>query len=122
VTSVDDPEVMGKYDAVVKHIRELGLQVEINPVYARIGNRNTDMQVQRFRDYAVPAVKACAQFAAHYHPDYLVPVHEPITMASRMGIRVLPYAWVAYLDAAIKRLNLLQGWRPWRRWPGRPCR
>ena len=105
VTSVDNPEVMGKYDAVVKHIRELGLQVEINLEYARIGNRNTDMEVQHFRDFAVPAVKACAQFAARYHPDYLVPVHEPVTMASRMGIRVGPAAWVAYLDAAIRAIK-----------------
>jgi uncharacterized protein YaeQ len=68
VTSVDDPEVMEKYDAVVKHIRELGLQVQINLEYARIGNRNTDMEVQRFRHFAVPAVKACARFAARYQP------------------------------------------------------
>lgn len=106
VTSVDDPEIMEKYDAVVKHIRELGLQVEINLEYARIGNRSTDLPVERFRDFAVPAVKACAQFAARYHPDYLVPVHEPVTMTSRMGIkRVAPAAWVAYLNAAIQAIK-----------------
>lgn len=46
-----------KYDAVVKHIRELGLSVQINLVYARIGDRNADMPVQRFRDYAAPALR-----------------------------------------------------------------
>ena len=105
VTSVDNPEVMGKYDAVVKHIRELGLRVEINLVYARVGARNADMQVQRFQDYAAPALKACAQFAARYHPDYLVPVHEPVTMDARMGIRAGPNAWAAYLDAAIRAIK-----------------
>jgi len=105
VTNVDNPEVMEKYDAVVKHIRELGLRVEINLVYARVGNRDADMQVRNFREYADPAVKACAQFAAHYHPDYLVPVHEPVTMDARMGIRAGPDAWVAYLDAAIRAIK-----------------
>lgn len=105
VTSVDHPDVMEKYDAVVKHIREVGLQVEINVVYARIGNENADMQVQRFRDYAAPAVKACAQLAARYHPDYLVPVHEPLTMGARLGIRAAPEAWVAYLNAAIRAIK-----------------
>jgi hypothetical protein len=105
VTNVDNPEVMEKYDAVVKHIRELGLAVEINVVYARVGNRDADMQVRDFRDYTAPAVKACAQFAARYHPDYLVPVHEPVTMDHRMGIRAGPDAWVAYLDAAIRAIK-----------------
>jgi hypothetical protein len=120
VTNVDNPEIMEKYDAVVKHIREVGLRVEINLVYARIGNRNADMQVRSFRDYAVPAVKACAQFAARYHPDYLVPVHEPLTMDVRMGIRVAPAAWVAYLDDAIRAVkraspNTLVGAGAWYR-------
>lgn len=105
VTSVDHPEVMEKYDAVVKHIREAGLQVEINVVYARIGYENADMQVQRFRDYAAPAVKACAQFARRYHPDYLVAVHEPLTMDARLGIRAAPEAWTAYLNAAIRAIK-----------------
>lgn len=105
VTSIDDAEAMEKYDAVVKHIRGAGLQVQINLVYARIGDRNADMQIQRFRDFAAPAVKACAQFAARYHPDYLVPVHEPLTMNVRMGIRAAPAAWVAYLDAAIRAIK-----------------
>ena len=105
VTSIDDPDVMEKYDAVVKHIRELGLQVQINLVYARIGSRNADMEIQQFQDFAVPAVKACAEFAARYHPDYLVPVHEPATMDARMGIRAGPAPWVAYLDDAIKAIK-----------------
>jgi hypothetical protein len=105
VTSVDNPEVMEKYDAVVKHIRELGLLVEINVVYARIGNRSTDMRVRNFQDYTAPAVKACAQFAARYHPDYLVPVHEPVAMDARMGMRSGPDAWAAYLDAAIRAVK-----------------
>jgi hypothetical protein len=105
VTNVDNPEVMGRYDAVVKHIRELGLRVEINLVYARIGNRDADMQVRDFRDYTGPSVNACAQFAARFHPDYMVPVHEPVTMDARMGIRVGPDAWVTYLDAAIRAIK-----------------
>jgi hypothetical protein len=105
VTSSDNPAVMEKYDAVVKHIRELGLQVQINLIYARVGDRNADMQVRNFQDFAVPAVKACALFAARYHPDYLVPVHEPATMDARMGIRAEPRLWVGYLDAAIKSIK-----------------
>ncbi|MGA2738226.1 MAG: hypothetical protein ABSG65_12360 [Bryobacteraceae bacterium] len=105
VTSIDDPEVMARYDAVVKHLRELSLQVQINLVYARIGNRNADMAIRDFRDFAVPAVKACAQFAARYHPDYLVPVHEPLTMNVRMGIRAGPPAWVQYLDDAVRAIK-----------------
>jgi hypothetical protein len=105
ITSVDDPEVMETYDAVVKHIRELGMQVQINLVYARVGNRNADMPVQDFQDFSAPAVKACAEFAARYHPDYLVPVHEPATMDARMGVRALPNTWVAYLEAAIKAIK-----------------
>jgi len=120
VTSVDDPEVMERYDAVVKHIRESGLQVQINLVYARIGNRNADMAIRDFRDFAVPAVKACAQFAARYRPDYLVPVHEPLTMDVRMGIRVAPPAWVQYLDDAVRAVkraspNTLVGAGAWYR-------
>ena len=105
VTSVNDPDVMEKYDAVVKHIRELGVPVEINLEYARSGNRNTDMAVRHFQDFAGPAVKACAQFAARYHPDYLVPVHEPATMDARMGMRAGPDDWVAYLNAAIPAIR-----------------
>jgi hypothetical protein len=106
VTSVDSPEVMEKYDAVVKHIRELGLQVQINLIYARVGDRNADMPVRSFQDYAVPAEKACAQFAARYRPEYLVPVHEPLTMDVRMGLRrVPPAAWVDYVNAAIKAIR-----------------
>jgi hypothetical protein len=105
VTSVDDPEVMEKYDAVVKHIRELGMQVQLNLVYARIGNRNADMAIRDFADFSAPALKACAELAARYRPDYLVPVHEPLTMDVRMGIRVSPSAWVEYLDGAIRAIK-----------------
>jgi len=105
LSSIDDPAAMEKYDLVVKHIREAGLPLEINPVYANIGNMKSDVEVQNFRQFAGPAVKACAGFAGRYHPEYLVVVHEPVTMAARMRLQVRPHAWAAYVQAAIRAVK-----------------
>ncbi len=81
VTSINNPAVRNLYDAVVRHIRELGLQLSLNPtaVVGELGRGPT------FQDFANMAMQTYPQMAARYQPDNFVVVHEPTTMQARLG-------------------------------------
>ncbi len=95
-TSISDPNVAVIYDKVVKHIRELGLQLSINPEVSRdeLGKGKT------FQDYLNTALQTFPQMAARYHPDNFVIVHEPTTMDARMGgVQTTVQEWDAFIRA-----------------------
>ena len=83
VTSINNPSVVALYDAVVHHIRELGLQLSMNPAVG-IG------EVRGFQDFENTAISTYPQLAARYQPDNFVIVHEPTTMDARMRGRQRP--------------------------------
>lgn len=81
VTSINDPNVRRLYDAVVRHIRELGLQLAINPtvLFSELG------PAPSFQDFENMALQTYPQLAERYQPDVFVVLHEPTTMQARMG-------------------------------------
>lgn len=93
--SLQDPTVMAMYDALVQHIRQLGLQLAINVVYVA-GQQATITTFQQFQTAAVPGAQ---QIAARYQPDNFVIVHEPDTMAARMGIQTTVADWDGFIRA-----------------------
>jgi uncharacterized protein (TIGR03437 family) len=92
--SLQDPAVMAKYDALVQHIRQLGLMLAINVEYIQ-----TQQPVTNFQQFQDAAVGGAAQIAARYQPDNFVIVHEPDTMAARMGIPTTVADWDAFIRA-----------------------
>src|SRR5580658_2938156 len=81
VESINDPTVTAMYDAIVAHIRELGMQLAINPTVlnGELGASPT------FQDLQTAATTTFPALAARYHPDNFVIVHEPTTMDCRLG-------------------------------------
>ena len=55
--SLQDPTVMAMYDALVQHIRQLGLQLAINVVYVA-GQQATITTFQQFQTAAVPGAQS----------------------------------------------------------------
>ena len=98
--SLSDPAVMAKYDALVQHIRQLGLMLAINPEYEpEEGSVTTFQQFQDGVNGQPGAVAAAVQMATRYQPDNFVIVHEPDTMAKRMGIRTTVQDWDGFIRA-----------------------
>jgi uncharacterized protein (TIGR03437 family) len=77
--SLQDPAIMAMYDAIVLHIRQLGLQLAINTVVVQ-GQANGS----NFTEFQAAAAPAVQQIAARYQPDNLVIVHEPDSMNTRL--------------------------------------
>jgi uncharacterized protein (TIGR03437 family) len=101
LTTLNNSASEVKYDAVVQHIRELGLGLAINPEF----NAPGDGIMTSFEQYQTMALAAYQQYAARYQPDRFVIVHEPTTMAGRMGLDTSVADWdgfVTALAAAIK--------------------
>ena len=96
VASLADPNVMAKYDALVGHIRQLGLRLAINPevVAGTLGSRPT------FQDFQNAALPAYRQLAARYQPDNFVIVHDASTMDGRLGLTTNLAAWHNFILAA----------------------
>jgi uncharacterized protein (TIGR03437 family) len=92
--SLRDPAVMTKYDALVQHIRQLGLMLAINVEYIPSQQPVTD-----FQEFQTEAVEGAAEIAARYKPDNFVIVHEPDTMAARMGIQTTVQDWDGFIRA-----------------------
>jgi hypothetical protein len=106
LTSLDIPEVAEKYDALVRRIREGGLQLGINLEYCRIAKAQGETRaVKDIEDFKTLGVKACAAYAARYHPEVLVPVHEPYTMDQRMYTKSTTDQWRDYVEAAVKAVK-----------------
>ncbi len=96
VTSLSDPNVMAKYDALVQHIRQLGLRLAINPeiVSGEFGGRPT------FQQFQSAALAAYPQLAARYQPDNFAIVHDATTEDGRMGLLPNIAAWHNFILAA----------------------
>src|SRR5581483_9693684 len=95
-TSINDPVATAKYDAVVRHIRELGLQLSLNPEVntLELGKGAT------FQDYQNTAMETFPKLAARYQPDNFVIIHEPTTMDARMGdVQTTVADWDGFIKA-----------------------
>ncbi len=95
-TSITDQSVALIYDHVVQHIRELGLQLSINPevTVQELGKGKT------FQDYQNTAMQTFPLLAQRYHPEHFVIVHEPTTMDARMGgVQTTVQQWDTFIRA-----------------------
>jgi uncharacterized protein (TIGR03437 family) len=95
VTSINHRAIAAMYDAIVTHIRELGMQLAINPTVlnGELGANPT------FQDFQNAAMTAYPALAARYHPDNFVIVHEPTTMDARLGIVTTTGQWDGFIRA-----------------------
>jgi uncharacterized protein (TIGR03437 family) len=92
-TANSNPVAEANLDAMVLHIRQLGLRLAINPEY-----ENNEFPVNTFADFLNMAVQTYPILAARYKPDYFVVAHEPTTMAARMGITTTPTDWLNFIN------------------------
>ena len=92
-----DQATIAKYDAVVERIRQHGLKLVLNPQYSTVKHK-----VNSFAEWRKRAVILYAELARRYHPDTFVVIHEPSTMASRMGAKVDVSDWVGFVREAAK--------------------
>ncbi len=83
-----DRATIAKYDALVEHIRSAGVRIALNPQYSAVYHPMTS-----FSAWRVAALEVYAMLARRYRPEVFVVVHEPTTMAARMGVAVGPRAW-----------------------------
>lgn len=74
-------DVIGKYDGLIRHIRELGLQIALNPEYTR-----TDPKFVSFDEWQSAVLRAYPVLARRYKPDIFVVLHEPTTMCDRLRV------------------------------------
>ena len=99
----DDEAIIGKYDAVIAHIRARGLELALNPQYTQ-----GDLIVEKFADWERASLQVYAELARRYRPEIFVVVHEPTTMAKRMNLQTTPLQWRRYAQAmarAVKRAS-----------------
>jgi uncharacterized protein (TIGR03437 family) len=87
------PAAEANLDAMVLHIRQLGMRLAINPEYD-----NGEFTVNTFQDFLNMAATTYPVLAARYKPDNFVIAHEPTTMAARMGITTTPSDWVNFIN------------------------
>jgi hypothetical protein len=92
-----DKATIDKYDAVVEHIRASGMRVGVNPQYSPLRHK-----LKGFDQWRRRALEIYAEIARRYRPEVFVVVHEPTTMASRLGARrTSPSQWSTFArDAA----------------------
>ena len=98
VTTINNPAAVANLDAMVRHIRQLGMLLAINPEYTNSGGVG-EFPVNTFQDFQNMAMQTYPMLAARYQPDNFVIVHEPTTMAARMGITTTPAQWAAFVEA-----------------------
>jgi hypothetical protein len=87
-----DEATIAKYDAVVARVRQHGLKLALNPQYSAVKHK-----VDSFAEWRKRAVILYAELARRYHPDTFVVIHEPSTMASRLGAKVKMSDWVGFV-------------------------
>ena len=90
-----DRKVAEKYDALIKHIRDRGLELAINPAYSVVSCKIADWD-----DWCARARKVWREIARRYKPDIFVVVHEPTTQNARMKLKASPEQWAAFAKAA----------------------
>ena len=95
VTSINNTAATAAYDALVAHIRELGMQLALNPqvVGGELGSSPT------FQDFQNMAMTTYPALAARYQPDNFVIVHEPTTMNARLGVSASTQDWDGFIRA-----------------------
>ena len=84
VTSITDPIATALYDAMVTHIRQLGMELAINPEFTP-GELGQNITFQTFETVAMQNYPA---LVARYQPDVFVIVHEPTTATGSMGVPI----------------------------------
>ena len=95
LATINNATSAAKYDAVVQHIRQLGLGLAINPQFSSPG----DGVITSFQDFQTKATASYQQLAARYQPDRFVIIHEPTTMAARMGLQTSVDDWNGLVTA-----------------------
>jgi len=98
IGTLSHPGNVTKYDAIVRHIRELGLQLAINPEYEM--GENDPSPINNFADFQTQALAEYQELASRYQPDNFVIVHEPDTMAARLGFTTSISDWHNFILAA----------------------
>jgi hypothetical protein len=96
-------QAIAKYDAIVRRVRDAGLQLVLNPQYSPTYHR-----LAGFAEWTQSAPRVYEEVARRYQPDILVVVHEPTTMASRLGTTVTPSEWADFARRAaqaVKRVS-----------------
>lgn len=88
---------IAKYDAAIEHIRKRGLKLILNPQYSTVKHK-----VNSFAEWRKRAVILYAELARRYRPDTFVVLHEPSTMASRMGEKVKVSDWIQFVRKTAK--------------------
>jgi hypothetical protein len=87
------------YDLLVARIRARGLQLVFNPQYSGVYHRLS------FDEFTEAALRVYSVVAARYRPDTIIVIHEPTTMAGRLGQNVSPQQWVSFADRAIRAVK-----------------
>ncbi|SPE39328.1 exported hypothetical protein [Candidatus Sulfopaludibacter sp. SbA3] len=97
VTSVTNPTTQALLDGLVTHIRQLGLQLAINPEITpgELGQRPT------FDTFQAAALQSYAQLAARYQPENFVIIHEPTTATASLALpSITVQQWHDFITAA----------------------
>ncbi len=99
----DDPEIKNKYAALMEHIRNLNLKFALNPEFSATEYTLKENQSpESFSAWSQKALSAYTQIAGDLKPDIFVVIHEPTTMAKRMGHSVSPQEWNDFTRQAIE--------------------
>jgi len=103
LTSINDPAARPLYDAVVGYIRQVGLQLAINPEFTagELGPNIT------FQDFTNAAMQNYPAYVARYQPDNFVIVHEPTSASENMGLinTVTVQDWHSFIVAVAPLLK-----------------
>jgi len=98
MATLTHPENVTKYDAIVRHIRELGLQLAINPEY-EMGEVDPS-PITNFAEFQAQALAQYQELASRYQPDNFVIIHEPDTASARLGFSTTISEWQNFILAA----------------------
>jgi uncharacterized protein (TIGR03437 family) len=97
ITSVTNPTTQALLDGVVSHIRQLGMQLAINPEVTpgELGQHPT------FEAFQTAALQNYPELAARYQPENFVIVHEPTTATASLALPTTSVQqWHDFLTAA----------------------
>ncbi len=93
VTTINNTTAAANLDAMVRRLRQLGMQLAINPEYD-----NNEFPVTTFQDFVNVALQTYPALAARYQADNFVIVHEPTTFAARMGFSISTSDWISFIQ------------------------
>lgn len=93
-------ETIAKYDAAIRRIRDWRLQLVFNPQYSPTYHR-----LSSFDELTQRSLFVYEQLARRYQPDIFIVVHEPTTMARRLGVTVSPQEWANFARTAAQTVR-----------------